>query len=634
MSTRDAAMPHQRLKYRPDIDGLRAVAVLSVLFFHMGSTKVPGGFVGVDVFFVISGYLIIYIVFSEVAEGRFSIVSFYERRIRRIFPALFGMLTVFTVFACIFLLPNELMPYARSLLSATLSASNIYFWRHSGYFDSPTANPLLHTWSLGVEEQFYIVFPLFLVAVRRLFPDRLRAAVVVLFFLSLAASAWIVVHHPTTAFYMLYTRAWELLMGTALSLGMFPRLTNAWTRNIASLAGIGLIAYADSFYTEHTVFPGLSALVPVLGSALIIGAGESGKSLVGSMLAWRPVVFVGLISYSLYLWHWPVIVVQHLRVFGPMEHGTVLIGSLLLGFLSWRFVERPFRSGPLKLSGRPLFLTAATVMLVFIAASAVVLAGNGMQGRFTPKAEQIASYLGRTDLEHALTRLPTCFIDPDSSMKEYRPDICLHRDSNRAKTYLLVGDSHSAVLWSALAESIPDANILQASATPCKPFIHPVGSDDCKQLFQFIYQSYLPANPVQGLYIEVRWGEADFAGLGETIAWAKSRQLPVVLFGNVPEYDAPLPRILAYSISWNQPNLVASHREPSSEALDKKLADLAANTWHVPYVSLYKAVCDRGSCQEYADTERQTPLMTDGDHFSRQGALHIMQKVIAAGELR
>lgn len=634
MSTSDAAMPHQRLKYRPDIDGLRAVAVLSVLFFHMGSTKTPGGFVGVDVFFVISGYLISYIVFSEVAEGRFSIVSFYERRIRRIFPALFGMLTAFTVFAGIFMLPNELTTYAKSLLSATLSGSNFYFWLHSGYFDSPTANPLLHTWSLGVEEQFYIVFPLFLVAVRRLFPDRLRTAVVVLFFASLAASAWVVVHHPTTAFYMLYTRAWELLMGTALSLGMFPRLTNAWTRNIASLAGIGLIAYADFFYTEHTVFPGLSALVPVLGSALIIGAGESGTSLVGSVLAWRPVVFVGLISYSLYLWHWPVIVIQHLRVFGAMEHGTVLISSLLLGFLSWRFVERPFRSGPLKLSGRPLFLTAAAVMLVFIAASVAIWASGGIHGRFTPKAEQIASYLGRTDLEHALTRLPTCFIDSDSSMKEYRPDICLHRDPAKSKTYLLVGDSHSAVLWSALAQSLPDANVLQASATPCKPFIHPIGSDDCKQLMQFIYQNYLPANPLQGLYIEVRWGQADFAGLGETIAWAKSHQLPVVIFGNVPEYDAPLPRLLAYSISWNRPNLVVSHRERYSEPLDKKLQDLAANTWHVPYVSIYKAICDQGNCQEYAGADQQVPLLTDGDHFSRQGALSIIQKVIAQGELR
>lgn len=633
MSSSDAALPHHRLKYRPDIDGLRAVAVLSVLFFHMGSTKTPGGFVGVDVFFVISGYLISYIVFSEVAEGRFSVVSFYERRIRRIFPALFGMLTAFTVFACIYLLPNELTGYASSLIAATTSVSNFYFWLHSGYFDSPTSNPLLHTWSLGVEEQFYIVFPIFLVIVRKFFPQRLRTAVVVLFFLSLAASAWIVYVHTVTAFYMLYTRAWELLIGTGLSLGMFPRLTNPWVRNAASLFGIGLIAYADIFYTEHTVFPGLSALVPVLGSALIIGAGEAGKSIVGSVLAWRPVVFVGLISYSLYLWHWPVIVVQHLRVFGPMEHGIVLISSLLLGFLSWRFVERPFRSGPLKLSGRRLFLSAAGVMLIFVSAGVALLVSRGMPGRFTPQAQQLASYLGRTDMEHALTRFPNCFIDPDSSIRDYKQDLCLRRDPAKAKTYLLVGDSHSAVLWSALAQSLPYANILQASATPCKPFIHPVGSNDCKQLIDFLYQKYLPANPIDALLIEVRFREPDFPGLEETIAWAKSKQIPVVLFGNVPEYDEPLPRLLAYSISWHQPDLPAKHRESYSPVVDAKLQKLAAETWHVPYVSLYKAVCNNGSCQEYADTEHLVPMLTDDDHFSRQGALDVIQKVVADGQL-
>jgi len=634
MSSSEAALPHHRLKYRPDIDGLRAVAVLSVLFFHLGSSKTPGGFVGVDVFFVISGYLISYIVFSEVAEGRFSVVSFYERRIRRIFPALFGMLTAFTVFACIYLLPNELTGFANSLIAATMSVSNIYFWLHSGYFDSPTSNPLLHTWSLGVEEQFYIVFPIFLVIVRKFFPQRLRTAVVVLFFVSLGASAWIVYYHTVTAFYMLYTRAWELLIGTGLSLGMFPRLTNLWVRNAASLAGIGLIAYADIFYTEHTLFPGLSALVPVVGSALIIGAGEAGQSLVGSVLAWRPVVFIGLISYSLYLWHWPVIVVQHLRVFGPMEHGIVLFTSLLLGFLSWRFVERPFRSGPLKLSGRRLFLPAAAVMLIFVAAGSAILVGGGIPGRFTPQAVQVASSLGRTDMEHDLTRFPVCFIDPESSYRQYNPSVCLHRDPARTKTYLLMGDSHAAVLWSALAQSLPNANILQATATPCKPYLHPPGSDDCKQLFRYIFESYLPSNPVQALILEGRWREDELAGLAETIAWAKSHQVPVVLFGNVPEYDEPLPRLLAYSISWHRPDLSAKHREPYSQPLDAKMQNLAANTWHVPYVSLYQAVCNNGACQEYADAAHQVPLLTDDDHFSRQGALDVVQKVIAEGTLR
>jgi peptidoglycan/LPS O-acetylase OafA/YrhL len=633
MTTSDEALPHQRLKYRPDIDGLRAVAVLSVLAFHMGMLKTPGGFVGVDVFFVISGYLISYIVFSEVAESRFSIVGFYERRIRRIFPALFAMLAVFTVFASIYLLPNELVSYGESLLAAAGSASNFYFWQHSGYFDSPTSNPLLHTWSLGVEEQFYIAFPLCLILIRRFFPNRLRAAVVVLFFLSLVYSGWLVYSRPITTFYMLSTRAWELLMGTALSLGIFPRLRHPLVRNLVSLAGIALIAYADFFYTQDTVFPGLNALPPCLGSALIIGAGESGSSLVGSVLSWKPIVFIGLISYSLYLWHWPVIVVQHLGVFGPMQHGTVAIAALLLGALSWRFVETPFRIGRLRMKGRRLFVTAGAVILAFFAISAALLLSGGIRGRFSPQAEQIASYLGKTSKDYELTRFPDCFLDPDAHYKDFRPDICLKQDPAKKKNFLLVGDSHSAVLWYALSQSLLDANILQASATPCKPFIHPIGSDACKQLMAFIYQSYIPAHSIQALFIEVRWQDHDYDGLGETVQWAKDHNLPVVVFGPVPEYDEALPRLLAYSVAWNQPQLVARHRTARPVPIEAKLQDLAANTWHVPYVSLYQALCDQQGCTEYADDAHLVPVLFDADHFSKEGALLTIHRVIQRGEL-
>src|SRR5882724_6692409 len=235
----EASVPRMALKYRPDIDGLRAVAVLAVIAFHIELRKTPGGFVGVDVFFVISGYLISSIVFSEIAASRFSVMSFYERRIRRIFPALFGMLAVSTVFAFIYLLPAELVNYSKSMLASAASFSNLYFWQHSGYFDSPTSQPLLHTWSLAVEEQFYISFPIFLVLIRRFFPQRLRVSVVALFVVSLLSSAIIVYRNQGTAFYMPYTRAWELLLGTMLSLRMFPRLQSTWLRNLATIAGIG-----------------------------------------------------------------------------------------------------------------------------------------------------------------------------------------------------------------------------------------------------------------------------------------------------------------------------------------------------------------------------------------------------------
>jgi peptidoglycan/LPS O-acetylase OafA/YrhL len=636
------------MKYRPDIDGLRAVAVLSVVAFHIGITKAPGGYVGVDVFFVISGYLISSIVFSEIAASRFSIIAFYERRIRRIFPALFGMLAISSIFAFIFLLPNELVDYCKSMLAATLSGSNVYFWRHSGYFDAPTSQPLLHTWSLAVEEQFYLTFPLFLVLVRKFFPRRLRVAVVSLFLVSLLSSAIVVSRNQETAFYMPYTRAWELLAGTILSLQMLPRLKSAWLRNVASLAGIAMIGYSVMVYTQGTLFPGFSALVPCVGSALIIWAGETGSSLVGQVLSWRPFVFIGLISYSLYLWHWPVIVLRNMGVLvgvgsvAALGRSSMLSShrfdllvelaiSFLLAVLSWRFVERPFRLGRLRLSGRPLFALAGASMLVLIGLSSWTIIAGGFKGRFPADAVQIASNMGGNGGAGS-SRLGVCFILPEDSFEKYNRDVCLREDSDK-KNYLLLGDSHSAMLWSALATSLQGANVMQASAAACEPSLHPAGSPGCREMMNYIFQSYLPTHPIQGLFVVGRWEEKDMAALTEVIFWAKQHQLPVTVIGPVPEYDGPLPRLLAYSIAWNEPGMVSHHLVPSVKTMDARMQDLAADVWHVPYISLYQEICGANGCTEFADAAHTVPMMGDTDHLTQLGASLVVQDLVAKGEL-
>ncbi len=303
------------LHYRPDVDGLRAVAVLAVLAFHAGGFPTPGGFVGVDVFFVISGYLISSLIMKQIAAGTFSITSFYERRIRRILPALTVMLAFTCVLAYLYLLPTELKNFADSLLAANFSASNFYFWQHSDYFVSPLSNPLLHTWSLAVEEQFYIVFPLLLYVLYRWWPGRVKIVVAVLAALSLAVSGYGAYHDSVTTFYMLPTRAWELLIGTLLAMKLLPELRTSIGRNLASITGILLIGCAILLFTKATPFPGLAALPPCVGAALIIWSGESGMSVVNSALSLRPVVFIGLISYSLYLFHWPIIVFQKMGAF-------------------------------------------------------------------------------------------------------------------------------------------------------------------------------------------------------------------------------------------------------------------------------------------------------------------------------
>jgi len=638
-----------RPKYRPDIDGLRAVAVLSVLAFHLGWGRMAGGFVGVDVFFVISGYLISAIVFSEVAASTFSVLEFYERRIRRIFPALFGMLILFSIVASFYLLPTEFVDFAKSLLAAATSSSNFYFWKHSGYFDSPTSSPLLHTWSLAVEEQFYILFPIFLVAVRRFFPERLRVAVVVLFFASLVTSAVMVRIDAVTAFYMPYTRAWELLLGTILSLDMFPRLQSVFMRNVATLGGIALILYSVLTYNTHTEFPGLTALPPCIGSMLIIGAGEFGPSLVSSVLSWRPFVFIGLISYSLYLWHWPVIILHemglsvNLQSLLPLSYANKLsafrfdmymeiVISFVLAILSWRFVERPFRSRPLRVGRRSLFALSAAAMVAVIAFSGAVIFAGGFKGRFPPASVKVASYLASHDAG-SFGRVGSCFITDSSRSSVLDNDLCLRTVAGK-RNYLLVGDSLAGALWSGLSSTLPDDHILLASVSNCKPFVHPVGSADCKKEMGFIFQTYLPTHTIQALLLEGRWKPENMNDLTETIAWAKLHQLPVIVFGPVPEYDAPLPRLLAYSIAWHEPGLANRHRVASRGVVDAQMQSLAASTWHVPYISLYQAICNGEDCVEYADAAHEVPLMNDIGHLNEFGSALIVRRLIDRGELR
>jgi peptidoglycan/LPS O-acetylase OafA/YrhL len=636
------------LKYRPDIDGLRSIAVLSVIGFHLSPSAVPGGFVGVDVFFVISGYLISAIVFSEISNGEFSVIAFYERRIRRIFPALFGMLIGVSAVISFFLLPREFIDYAKSVIAATASLSNFYFWRHSSYFDSPMSKPLLHTWSLAVEEQFYILFPIFLVTTRRFFPRRLKVGVVVLFFASLATSQLALFYNATTAFYMPYTRAWELLLGTIISLGPFPNLRMQLTRNIVSLLGIALIGYSIFGFSPQTPFPALGALGPCIGSALITGAGESGSSLVGKMLSCRPLVFVGLISYSLYLWHWPIIVLNGLGL--PMNVTAVVpdrwtflllsqttnkiievLVSFVLAVFSWRFIERPFRRHPRRIERRPLFAVSAAVMVVLLLSSAAVIYARGFQGRFPVRAMQIASFLVPPGAS-TLGQLGDCVITQGTRATVFENSHCLNTTGGK-QTYVVLGDSHAGSLFAGLKALFPSTNFVLAGVWGCRPSIRSQESTLCEQMMHFMFQRYLPSHEIQGLLLEARWYPKSLNGVGEIVAWCKAHGLTVIVFGPVAEYDAPLPRLLAYSIAWKKPRLGHEHLLAYSPIMDVQMRNLAENSWHVPYISLYKAACGSDRCLEYANQRNTIPLLNDGDHLSEAGSRLLVRRLARRGEL-
>jgi len=650
MKTADSSQAH-KLKYRPDVDGLRCIAVLSVLAFHLSPGRVSGGFVGVDVFFVISGYLISSMIVSEVNAGTFSLAAFYDRRIRRIFPALFGMLIGLCIIAWLLFLPAELVAFAKSAIAATASVSNFYFWTHSGYFDSPLSRPLLHTWSLAVEEQFYLTFPLLLLITRRFSPSRLRAVILVLFFISLAVSAFTVVHDEKTAFYMPYTRAWELLLGTILSLGAWPKMRGAIERNLATLIGIGMIGWSVLRYTPHTRFPGLAALLPCVGTALIIGAGEHGRSLISACLAWRPVVFIGLISYSLYLWHWPLVVlsqygilfnlgtaVPHKWAYLLSSQSTnklfVILFSFIAAILSWRFVERPFRSYPRRIQRRPLFYSSGAIATALILLSALVINAHGFERRFPARAVRVASVLfSEGGGDPTLGQWGKCTITESTKHSVFTNPSCDQIGPGKGG-YLLLGDSHAASLWPGLTLRSAGRDVQLASVWGCRLSIHPTGSAVCDEAINYVLNRYLETHPGSELLLEAQWYPGSLQGLSEILQWTKDHNIKTVIFGPVAEYDSPLPRLLAYSIAWNRPDLPQRHLADSSRAMDERMQSLGTSTWNVPYVSLYRATCDSKGCAEYADSGKDIPLMRDGDHLSKEGAALLVKRLVASGELR
>lgn len=611
------------MKYRADIDGLRAVAVLVVVGFHAGVPFLKGGFVGVDVFFVISGYLIAGIVAERQAAGDFSLGWFWERRIRRIFPALMAMLAGTSLLAWLLMLPRDLAAYARSLAATLVSGANVYFWRTSDYFDdAAVSKPLLHAWSLGVEEQFYIVFPLVMLLAARFAGGRVRTLLAAAAVASFALSLWQTGAQPVSAFYLPFARAWELLTGVLLALWR-PVPPRPWMAHAAGGAGLAAIAVSAVAFSEATDWPGLAAVLPCLGAGLVI-LGRGGMA--NRLLAARPLVWIGLISYSLYLWHWPLLVFQRLVSPGPWQAAAAVALAFLLAALSLRYVERPFRHGRF-LTRRRVFAGAAAAIATLGAFAGGVAAAKGAPQRFDARALKMAEFQERRS--RGSYRIDTCFVSGDAPAGRFDRDPCVRRDPGRPD-WLLIGDSHAAALWHGLSTANPGLNVMQATAAGCSLAR---GADDaerqgCRAMTSLVYDDLLAGPPPDGVVLAGRWREKDVVRVAETLDWLKARRIPVVLIGPAPQYDDDLPQLMVLSWRLNDPDLPARRLTAWPRGVEADLRRVAADKG-VPYVSLFDLLCAGAGCRTLVD--ETTPLAWDYGHLTPEGSVYVARRLREAG---
>jgi len=620
-------------KHRSDIDGLRAVAVLPVVAYHVGIHSVPGGFIGVDIFFVISGFLITQVLLQDINGGRFSLIRFYERRVRRILPALLAVAAV-TFFVCLkYSLPSELIDFSKSLIAAALSVSNIYFWQTGGYFTAPAlSKPLLHTWSLAVEEQFYIFWPLCLWLGAVVMKRHLLRATLVLLALSFAVSAYGAFSSPEATFYLVHTRAWELLLGGSLALGALPMPLGSLARNILSALGLLLIGVSALTIHADMPFPGLLAVPPCLGAFLVILAGRDGTSVAGRLLSWRPIVFIGLISYSLYLWHWPLTVFQEnyaLLMTGGSDKVrklTIIVCSIACGAISWRFIEQPFRVGAWRPSRPTLFRLAGLATSVVVLLGAIGWGERGFPSRYSSRQLQIAEYLNYS--QDAMFRTDQgCFIF-DKGRQSWGLN-CLVWDPAKPN-YLLLGDSHTAELWSGLHTAYPEINFLQAAAANCFPVIdHALGEAGyCTRPIDELLHKFLPAHRIDMVVLSARW-KTDYAGrIAATLDWFRARNIPVTLIGPTAVYDSAVPRLLLTADGTKDPGLLDQHWDHTLMKFDDELSTLAA-AHGATYVSMLRLLCSGYSCSN-ADAQG-LPLLSDAEHFTAEGSQLVGRKLRAQG---
>ncbi len=652
------------MKYRPDIDGLRAIAVLPVVIYHAGFPGPSGGFIGVDVFFVISGFLITSIVAGKIAEGRFSLVSFYERRARRILPALTAVILTSFAVGWFVLLPEEMMNLGQSAFATGFFLSNVYFTLTLDYFaQAAEFAPLLHTWSLAVEEQFYLFFPPLLMFLAWMGWQRSLSVVVGLSLLSFIAAVFVLPLKPDWVFYLIVFRAWELGAGAMLALASLHPPKRRALREALAISGLAAILIPVFVFDSATPFPAAAALPPVVGATILIWVGaKGGGSFVSSLLAHYALVWVGLISYSLYLWHWPILAFMRIVLDSavlPIKFAVFAVAlSVAMAWLSFHFVERPFRAHPTRGFGRrAIFSASALSLAIILGVGGLLHITEGLPARLPTNVTTIAAFA-----EDKNDRRNECFSRTPS---DGFCSIGAQSDGDDTVDFLFWGDSHADAMMPGMdsaAERVGSRGLFAGNAG-CPPILNVQrfsNGETCRPEFTEQVWSWLKGRQdvrlvVLGarwtLYVEgtrpqgeagsdlrLEWtgdqtkysGDADTAtlvemALRETVMAIVATGREVVLLGPVPEIGRNVPASLARQalLGWTPEAAVSREAyEARAGRTERILMRIAEAVEGVRYVALSNLFCDAEVCRTTSADGR--PLYVDSNHISQTAALNLL----------
>ena len=641
--------------YRPDIDGLRALAVLAVIFHHAFPASVPGGFIGVDVFFVISGYLISSIVLTQSCDGRFSFADFYARRIRRIFPALILVLLATFALGWWWMTPLDLKHLGKHMLAGIGFLANIVFWREAGYFDDASSvKPLLHLWSLAIEEQFYLIWPLVLWALIRWRGNALRWT------FGLLLASWVfnmvlVRNDPAAAYYHPLGRFWELMVGALLAAmhvfqvgwrGLIawpdPRSgplrtpaapSPAWRQHALSAVGLLLLWLAlDRIHPERK-FPGGWAILPTLGTALLIAAGPHAW-LNRRVLAWRPLVWVGLISYPLYLWHWPLMAFAN-REAGGQASGQLLAGlavvSVLLAWLTYVLVEIPVRHG--RFNRRAVTWLLVGLMTAVGALSVWTWRENGFETRFPPIVRDMTAR-GGSDVITEGWRYHDCILEPRVDPSAYK-DFCIETD--RRPLVFLWGDSHAASLYPGF-KALQDRGeyrfgIGERAGAICPPVLDANPRPMCREQNAASIDAIRQSRPdIVVLYAWWHHPRYDLRGLEATVDELRRAGVPrIILLGAVPYWERPLPQLLLEAwrkgpYSQPPPLRLREGLDPELERITEQMRT-RSEKMGIEFISGMQFFCNADGCLTRVNEAAQQPLSYDYGHLSTSAVTYYVEQL-------